>query len=92
MTQSTAECFICHEPLPTGEPIAFMDKGRLIHVGCYRALPPPVHQAAGRHLERTERLQARDRLHGSVDGPYRARKFEMNEAVDRIGADIGATD
>ena len=47
MTQSAAECVVCHQPLPVGEPVAFMDKGRLIHVSCYRALPPSGATSAG---------------------------------------------
>jgi hypothetical protein len=31
-----ADCAICRQPLPISGPVAFVDKQRLIHMGCYR--------------------------------------------------------
>jgi hypothetical protein len=39
------ECAKCRQPLPAGEPVAFVDKQRLIHLKCYQPPPPsPMHQ------------------------------------------------
>jgi hypothetical protein len=44
-----ADCAICRQPLPTNGPVAFVDKQRLIHMGCYRA-PVPLRRGRGRTL------------------------------------------
>jgi hypothetical protein len=41
MMSASVECSICHQPLPLGEPVAFMDKQKVIHVRCFPTAPGP---------------------------------------------------
>jgi hypothetical protein len=60
-----ANCFVCHQPLPLDQPVAFVEKQQVIHTGCYHPAPPrrrPFPKGDGvlkhRHSRRTLRGSA----------------------------------
>jgi hypothetical protein len=53
-----ANCAICHRPLPVAEPVAFVDKQRVIHLECYQSAPAP-RQHVGRAWPDSARRLAR---------------------------------
>jgi hypothetical protein len=63
---SPAECSMCRQPLPVGEPVAYRDVHQIIHLACYR---PAAAAGAGRRT-----TLARGNLRAPVTGkPLRRR-------------------
>ena len=62
MSSALLECSICREPLPTGEPVAFLDKQQIIHVRCYR--PVPRAQIAGQWRSSSMRRRSAEIVRG----------------------------